>query len=474
MGTKGYEKWPKLDTTFEQGGIMSTRKRHQGQAASLFRLALFIMLIASFGEGTGAGLLKTREPIVSEGVELINARTWHVAGFTGRGVKVAILDRGFSGYRDLLGSELPRNVQTRSYRQDGSFEGKDNHGTAVAEIIHDVAPESDLYLVSFDTLGEAKNALQWLCGDRDPLCQDPNYPPVVDIIVMAWHWPDAYCFFDGGYLNKVLPLEELRHKGVLLVSAAGNLAQQHWSDIFRDEDGDSWHDEELVINLQANETIELLFSWEEPCNGAAFRYNVILEGPGIKIPGEGLPGQPWRKLSAQPSQGGTYYIKIQQIARDETQTRGIKLFSQVQEFPQEYRVIPGSIPEPGISPNVLTVGAVDYQTLNLESYSSQGPAPGGRIKPDLVAPTNVSVSPISGKRFSGTSAAAPHVAGAAALVKQACPGWGPDQIQRFLEDRAEDRGESGKDNQYGAGLLWLGPPLEDCAILPAEGGGSFE
>ena len=60
--------------------------------------------------------------------------------------------------------------------------------------------------------------------------------------------------------------------------------------------------------------------------------------------------------------------------------------------------------------------------------------------------------------FAGTSAAAPHVAGAAVLVKQAYPNYTPDQLQQFLEDNADDLGTVGKDNVYGAGLVHLPAP----------------
>ena len=45
--------------------------------------------------------------VVSEGAAVTRAPLWHGAGFTGSGVKVAILDPGFQGYQALLGTELP-------------------------------------------------------------------------------------------------------------------------------------------------------------------------------------------------------------------------------------------------------------------------------------------------------------------------------------------------------------------------------
>src|SRR5262245_12264132 len=54
---------------------------------------------------------------------------WHTAGYRGKGVKVAVLDSGFRGWRDQLGKALPEHVTARSFRRDGNLEAKDSqHG----------------------------------------------------------------------------------------------------------------------------------------------------------------------------------------------------------------------------------------------------------------------------------------------------------------------------------------------------------
>ena len=47
---------------------------------------------------------------------------WHQAGFRGKGLKVAILDTGFQGYRTQLGRTLPATVAVHSFRIDGNLE----------------------------------------------------------------------------------------------------------------------------------------------------------------------------------------------------------------------------------------------------------------------------------------------------------------------------------------------------------------
>ncbi len=76
---------------------------------------------------------------------------------------------------------------------------------------------------------------------------------------------------------------------------------------------------------------------------------------------------------------------------------------------------------PAVAQKALGIGAVDLKTLTTPSYQSLGPAGDGRIKPDIQAPTNVETASSSGttatRVFGGTSAATPHAAGAAALIR---------------------------------------------------------
>jgi PKD repeat protein len=57
------------------------------------------------------------------------------------------------------------------------------------------------------------------------------------------------------------------------------------------------------------------------------------------------------------------------------------------------------------------------------------------------------------KYGSGTSMASPHVAGTAALILAANPGWTNDQVRAQLQSTADDLGDAGRDAQYGYGLV---------------------
>jgi subtilisin family serine protease len=97
----------------------------------------------------------------------------------------------------------------------------------------------------------------------------------------------------------------------------------------------------------------------------------------------------------------------------------------------------GSISSPGSASKAITVAAVTKQ-LGIASFSSAGPTPVSlELKPDVSAPgvdILSSVPPRDGtwETFSGTSMAAPHVAGGAALLLQRHPSWTVAQVKSAL------------------------------------------
>jgi hypothetical protein len=161
---------------------------------------------------------------------------------------------------------------------------------------------------------------------------------------------------------------------------------------------------------------------------------------------------------------GTYGIVVK--AASITQPLRLEIFCTT-NVRLSYAVAESSIVAPADSPFSLSVGAVaasQWPSGPQEPYSSRGPTNKSRLnplsltKPDLMGPDRVDTWTYGAEGFPGTSASAPHVAGAAALVWSAHPAWNAEQVRVWLEYAALDLGEKGKDNVYGAGLLRLPPP----------------
>jgi len=133
-----------------------------------------------------------------------------------------------------------------------------------------------------------------------------------------------------------------------------------------------------------------------------------------------------------------------------------------------------TIASPACARNVITIGASTHLSGSQQSggpdkiafYSSRGPTSIGTIKPDVLAPGgDYNSSAPDGFRYqygiiscranatsmgnplgiyytkaSGTSMACPHVAGAAALIKQAHPDWSSDEVKMAIRNEAIDLG----------------------------------
>ncbi|MFD6492735.1 S8 family serine peptidase [Streptomyces sp. NPDC060188] len=141
---------------------------------------------------------------------------------------------------------------------------------------------------------------------------------------------------------------------------------------------------------------------------------------------------------------------------------------------------PNSVSSPGCAPSVLTVGAVDRDD-STASFSSRGPAFGSHtLKPEITAPgVDISAANAGGRgvyayqSMSGTSMATPHVAGAAAIVRQRHPDWTAQQIKAALVSAA-DADIPGDVRETGGGRLDVKAAVDETVLgTPALQGGSF-
>ena len=143
----------------------------------------------------------------------------------------------------------------------------------------------------------------------------------------------------------------------------------------------------------------------------------------------------------------------------------------------------GSVMYPAAYPTVIAVGAVDDSDV-LASFSCYGPEVSVVAPGVLVWSTRMGGSLDDYTRGSGTSFAAPFVAGLAGLILSIDPSLSPAEVGAIIQQGAEDLGEAGWDPYYGWGrinmtntlaLLGQQPPPKDLTppaveiLSPADG-----
>lgn len=438
-----------------------------GQVISTSKYALKILLpldIEAVRRIAGLGSVSFVRPpltpqtlVTSEGVSLTGASGYHANGFRGQGVKIAVIDLGFAGLSSAQArGELPGGLQTFDFTGTGVDSGT-NHGTAVAEIVYDMAPQAQLLLMKIADEVDLENAKE------EAIRQGAK------IINHSVGWFNTN-FYDGtGIINNIVA--DARNRGILWVNAAGNYGRRHWQGSFKDSNGDRWHefsgsDDCLRITANAGEAISVFLTWND-WPASRNDYDLYLfDSTGRQVAqSERIQSgtqTPTENFFFQTFMPGTFCIKIK--ADGTPAPRTFSLFSVNHDV--NYPVPASSILAPGDSPNALTVGAVNHQnwtTGPLAAYSSQGPTNAGLSKPDLVGPDRVSTSTYT--EFFGTSAASPHVAGAAALLLSQNPSLSAAQLESRLKSEAIPMGSP---LQFGSGRLNLaqaGPPrLPDLIV----------
>jgi subtilisin family serine protease len=392
--------------------------------------------------------------------QTIGADAWHAAGITGKGVRVGIVDLGFGGVKKLLGRELPANVKT-NIPIDRMDRQQEDHGTAVAAVVHRVAPDAELYLAFEDNSARGfANVLQWL---------EDNKVQVVNYSVSQLIGPR-----DGSSYSAQLVELFMRRTGALWINSSGNYAQSHT--LFKFNPG------EKGIHFYSRDRNTLPFIAFAPATTVAMNWNgnwkggedteyvfIVLDknGNDVAVAAEQRRGQrnhfPFQIATFRTRPGEIYYLVV---ARTRGTTENIiDIIIPNSEIAPWAKVPQYSIAVPADSAGVLTVGATDLRGRQIEEYSSQGPTQDDRLKPDLSAPTNEVVAGYD-KGFGGTSGAAPVAAGAAALVLQANPSLSNAQLKAFLMQSVIDLGDKGADIIYGTGRLMLPKPEQ---VNPDEG-----
>ncbi len=412
-----------------------------------------------------------------EGAEAMGVEAWHEAGYTGQGVKLAVFDIQWFGAEvkwEELGvfeswdcwSHPGCIVPIDTLRPRFSYESG-SHGVACAEVVADLAPGAELHIVRTNGVTTLENAVDWALREG------------IDLVTLSMSFMNA-SFYDGtGPVAR--NVERLTEGGTLLVTSAGNYADGHWMEPFRDQDGDGlhefpWGSEFLPVRLRAGKKRGLSVHWDnyDRCGDVDFDLylydadgNLLDRAEDDQDP-DADRCNPVERLAPTLDQEQWTWFQLKRRRGDgAVRWNLITTSGTVWRSMAEY-----SVTDPGTHPLSFTVGAVPaigYAHNDVESFSSWGPNMADQPKPDIVAPDGLTTSTYGPDGFYGTSAASPSAASAIALVMSRYPEMDAFQASDWVRDHAWRDASTWQpsDPAVGAGHLRLPPPEGE---LPGCGG----
>ncbi|MEM7257124.1 MAG: S8 family serine peptidase [Pseudomonadota bacterium] len=420
----------------------------------------------------------------SEGDAALRADTArHTFSVDGSGVKVAVISDSYNCLggeeNDRSDGELPQQLIV--VREAALCEGLVDEGRAIMHLVHDIAPGAELLFLS-GTNGYASlaNGILKLAADYD-----------VNIIVDDAKSLSAPFFQKGAIVRAV---EQVVQQGVVYVTAAGNSARLSYQSEYRnsynpvlnlhahDFDAGAGTDILQRIELPEDRSISLIFQWDSPAfsvsgqQGAVTDLDIhLLDAASGRIVAEAASGNlrkdPIEVLEFyNPAGSGStiYELLISKAAGPDPTLIKYILFNRFEGELAEHHSQSGTVFGHANSQLAITVGAGNYletpayghNSPLLEYFSSAGgdtpwlfDGNGNRFtsiqtpaKPDLIAPDNINTPFPLGEdtdgdgnpNFRGTSAAAPHVAGVAALMLQLNDRLHPHAVKSILQQTAVD------------------------------------
>ncbi len=397
-----------------------------------------------------------------------NVRNWHAAGFTGAGVRVGIIDffNGSLWNAAQAAGEVPAPSGTFCRQLSstcsafGSPTGVGEHGVAVAEIIHEMAPKAQLYLATASSTADLQAAVDYF--DRR------------GVVIISRSIGNVY----DGPGNGTGPIDSVVAsavaKGMTWFNAAGNSGGRngthpggYWRGGWRDTDADGWQEfgavgELLPVNCNFFQGLR----WNDWGGSGRTDYDIyVFDEPTDVTPFDGsennqtLGAQPLEHFNACWGDNSWDYLAVR-LFDPGSGTGGDTLEVLVNGYIDQVWSNPHAAAHPASdskSAGAVSVGAVDPALgTTIGSYSSHGPTNDGRIKPDISAASCVTSFTYRPGCFAGTSASTPVVAGAAAVLRDSGLATSATSVRSFLlKYLVADRGSSGSDNAFGAGELRL-------------------
>ncbi len=461
--------------------------------------------------------------VTTQGDSILSAAALRSAmGVDGTGVRIGIISDGMEGLSSAQGSGDLGAVDTTTCNRSPSStsptaSGAGAEGTAMSEIIHDVAPGAQIYFGYFGmnvggTSLNFNNAVDCLAANTDVVVDDIswfNTGPNDGTSVVSVNTSLALADVSNrirGYYTVVANQARNHYHGAWVDSGVFTPASKagDWWQLQRFQGGGGTTDGGFgltcgsvkcgdTVQVAAGGSFTVLLQWDDSYGSSSNDYDLLVQdnftgtvspqnpqrqGAGFPYPVEGFT------LANNHGATVTYNILIgnyKNLAAPKTFDyfvicRSCFVFNTGLPAPDDvalhnYNTLAGSVPnQADAGGGVVSAAAIsasnspNYNTI--EGYSGRGPTADARIKPDVTGIDCVSVTGAAGfpNPFCGTSAAAPHVGAIAALILSCNPallagsGSGTPAGNRTallnaVLNSAVDLGTPGTDNTFGHGRI---------------------
>lgn len=424
-------------------------------------------------------------------------------GINGTGINIAILDYEWNDWNSADRSNLPPLSNITEHDVDPGFfggNGQGTHGTNCMEIIYKIAPSAKFYL--YDTDGGEIGPIQWGGNIYNSLKHiRDNYLTTIDVISISMTTTGDIERSNACSNQIVDILNELREAGIITIVSSGNYSENHI--YFENIPNNSVPDYNLfssegyfqftqnggvktdylefegnkneilsvngyVVSSQTNKPIFLIELYMKQEDGSFANLGIQNEtGTFLFQINTELPTFNYYRLKIkfvnQTQNPQNYSVDIFFTGVENLHFRDSKASVLTKKYLHSYN----SVSFPAFLPSVLAVGAVNYENALLE-YSSGGSEHFAQIKPDFSSFSHV-ITPLTsnGLGFTGTSAAAPHLAGLVALILDRDNT--PRSAQRFDHIKAKLSQDSRK-VQLQKSLSFA----DETVYLSAAGGANYQ
>lgn len=426
--------------------------------------------------------------VTTQGDAILRSNQLRNLGVTGQGIKVGIISDGANEFAQASASgDLPATLTRfgNCTRRTESIPNcrratTCNEGTAMAEIIHDIAPDAELAVAAVSTDLEFIQRLDQLANNFG-----------ANIIVDDLGFFAEPFFEDGPLASAVSALPS----DILYISSAGNSGNTHYEQNFQASASPNVtlhdfnnNDSTLGFIVPSRGFVVPILQWNTPFSSPTSNYDLFVSNQteiiGQSTADQSQPGVAPFEAICVPNTSTTSQVNFAIINRFAGGDHRLEMFllgSSAIEYPTPQGSVFG---HPGVQRAIAvgTINASEPGNDAIATYSSQGPAridfPAriDRAKPDLVGIDGVTVTGAGGffSPFFGTSAAAPHVAGVAALLKSVSSNATAKNVRDALKRSAVDLGVTGQDSIFGFGrvdalaareTLRIGEPLPAVLLL---------